>query len=157
MSSFLLLFKGIVSQDWEKIQWIPSDRFEEWRVAGAYFFPDLMPFSCLNSKNACFGSFSFDSYSANDKKQSKIILFYWCCTCMIHSSIGMLLPGQRTLEWCYLLDDCRYFFYLSAIGTVTSACLIYRQVSIDYRWGSAAVTHHSQSYCHMRHCQNMFF
>jgi hypothetical protein len=32
-----------------------------------HFFPNLMPFSCFNSKNACFGSFSFDSYSANDK------------------------------------------------------------------------------------------
>ncbi len=59
--------KGIVSRDWEQIQWIPSDRSEECRVAGAYFFPILMSFSCLNSKNACFGGFSFDSYSANDK------------------------------------------------------------------------------------------
>jgi hypothetical protein len=29
------LFKGIVSQDWERIQWLPCDRFEECRVAGA--------------------------------------------------------------------------------------------------------------------------
>jgi hypothetical protein len=60
-------FKGIVCQDWEQIQWIPSAKSEECRVAGAYFFPVLMPLSCFNSKNACFGGFSFDSYSANDK------------------------------------------------------------------------------------------
>ncbi len=72
-------------------------------------------------------------------------LCYRCCTCVIHSSIGMLLPGWRTQVWCYLLDDCRHFVDLSAMGTVTSACLIYRQVSIDHWWGSAAVTHHSQS------------
>jgi hypothetical protein len=44
-----------------------TKRCEEHRVAGAYFYSILMPFSCLNSKNACFGGFSFDSYSANDK------------------------------------------------------------------------------------------
>jgi hypothetical protein len=59
--------KGIVSGDWEQIQWIPSDKSEECRVAGAYFFLILMSFSCFNLKNACFGGFSFDSYSANDK------------------------------------------------------------------------------------------
>jgi hypothetical protein len=60
-------FKGIVSRDGEQIQWIPSDRTEEYRVAGAYLFTVLMPFLCFNLKNACFGGFSFDSYSANDK------------------------------------------------------------------------------------------
>jgi hypothetical protein len=74
---------------------------------------------------------------------------------MIHSSIGMLLSGWRSQAWCYLLDDCRHFIELSSIRTVTSACLIDRQVSIDHRWGSAAVTHHSQSYCHMRNRQDM--
>ncbi len=49
------------------------------------------------------------------------------------------------------------FLELSAIGTVTSACLIYQQVSIDHQRGSAAVTHHSQSYCHMRNRQNRLF
>ncbi len=61
------LLQGIVSRDSEQIQWIPNDRSEECRVTGAYFFPVVMPFSCFNSKNACFGGFSFDSYSANDK------------------------------------------------------------------------------------------
>ncbi len=64
---FWNLIKGIVSRDWEQIQWIPSVKSEKCRVAGAYFFPVLMPFSCFNSKNMCFVSFSFDSYSANDK------------------------------------------------------------------------------------------
>jgi hypothetical protein len=66
---YLLRFsiKGIVSRDWEQIQWIPSDWSEECRVAGAYFSPVLKPFLCFNLKNACFGGFSFDSYSANDK------------------------------------------------------------------------------------------
>ncbi len=41
------VLKGIVSRDWEQIQWIPSDRFEECRVAGAYFFSVLKPFLCL--------------------------------------------------------------------------------------------------------------
>ncbi len=56
---FYRLIKGIVSRDWEQIQWIPSDWSEECRVAGAYFVPVLMPFSCFNLKNAWFGSFSF--------------------------------------------------------------------------------------------------
>jgi hypothetical protein len=77
-------------------------------------------------------------------------------TCMIHSSIGMLLPGWRTQVWCHVLDDCCHFVKLSAIETVTSACLIYRQVRTDHRWGSVAVTHHSQSYCHMTNRQNIF-
>jgi hypothetical protein len=62
-----LYLKGIVSRDWEQIHWIPSDWSEECRVAGAYFFPFLKPFLCFNLKNAWFGGFSFDSYSANDK------------------------------------------------------------------------------------------
>jgi hypothetical protein len=117
----------------------------------------LMPFSCFNSKNACF-DVSFDSYFANDKyvtieDHSLLSVLYMHDS----SSIGMLLPGWRTQAWCYLLDDCLHFLELSAIRTVTYACLIYPQVSIDHRWESAAVTHHSQSYCHMRNRQNMFF
>ncbi len=116
-----------------------------------------MPFLGFNLNNECYGSSSFDSYSAKDKQQLQIILFYRCSTCMVNSAIGMLLPEWRTLAWSYLLDDCPYFLELSAIGTVTFACLIYRQVSIDHRWGSATVTYHSRSYCHMRNHQNMFF
>jgi hypothetical protein len=56
-----------VSGDWEWIQWIIIVRSEECRVAGAYLYSVLMPFSCFISKNACFGGFSFDSYSANDE------------------------------------------------------------------------------------------
>jgi hypothetical protein len=55
-----------------------------------------MPFSCFKSKNACIGGFSFGSYSANDKKQSQIILFYRCCTCIVLSLIGTV---------CYSLDE----------------------------------------------------
>jgi hypothetical protein len=61
-------------------------RSEECRVAGEYFIPIFIPFSCFNSKNACFGGFSFDSYSANDKKQLKIILFFRCCTMYMYDS-----------------------------------------------------------------------
>jgi hypothetical protein len=53
--------KGIVSWVWEQLQWNPSDRSEEFRTAGAYFYSFLMPFSCFNSKKAIFGGFSFDS------------------------------------------------------------------------------------------------
>jgi hypothetical protein len=49
------------------------------------------------------------------------------------------------------------FLDLPATGTVTSAFLIYQQVSTDHRRGSGAVTHHSQNYCHMRNRQNIFF
>jgi hypothetical protein len=49
--SMMLTVKGIVSRDWEQMQWIPSDRSEECRVAGTYFFLfRWMPFSCINSK-----------------------------------------------------------------------------------------------------------
>jgi hypothetical protein len=51
-------FKGIVSWDWEQIQWILSVRYDECRVAGAYFY---------SVKYTCLDGFSFDSYSVNDK------------------------------------------------------------------------------------------
>ncbi len=132
--------KGIVSRDWEQIQWIPSGWSEECRVAGAYFFPFWSHFYVLIGK-----MHDLAVSHLTVTLRMKIILCYRCCTCMIHSSIGMLLPGWRTRAWCYSSDDCRHFVDLSAMGTVTSACLIYRQMSIDHRWGSAAVTHHSQS------------
>ena len=68
--------KGIVSRDWERLQWFPSVRSEECRVTGAYFYSILMPFWCFNSKKACFCGFSFDSYSANDEWQPQIIFFH---------------------------------------------------------------------------------
>ncbi len=59
--------KGIVSRVWEQLQWNPSDRSEEFRTAGAYFYSLLVPFSRLNSKKAFCAGFSFDSNSANDE------------------------------------------------------------------------------------------
>jgi hypothetical protein len=59
--------KRIVSRVWEQLQWNPSDRSEEFRTAGAYFYSLLMPFLCFNSKKAYCGGFSFDSNSANDE------------------------------------------------------------------------------------------
>jgi hypothetical protein len=56
------------------------------------FYSIVMPFLGFNLNNECYGSSSFDSYSVNDKQQLQIILFYRCCTCMVNSSIGMLLP-----------------------------------------------------------------
>jgi hypothetical protein len=58
--------KRIVSRDRVWIQWILTVRSEECRVAGEYFYSALMPFSCFNLKNVCFGCFSLDSYSAHD-------------------------------------------------------------------------------------------
>jgi hypothetical protein len=37
------------------------------RIAGAYFYCFLMPFSCFNFLKASFVGFSFDSYSADDE------------------------------------------------------------------------------------------
>jgi hypothetical protein len=62
----MLLLKGIVSRFREQLQWNPSDRSEEFRTAGAYFYSLLMPFSCFSYKKAFCGGFSFDSHSAND-------------------------------------------------------------------------------------------
>jgi hypothetical protein len=59
--------KEIESRVLEQLQWNPSDRSEEFRVAGAYFYSLFLPFSCFNSKKACRGSFSFDSHSTNDE------------------------------------------------------------------------------------------
>jgi hypothetical protein len=61
------ILKGIVCRVWEQLQWHPSDRSEEFRIAGAYFYALFIPFSCFNSKKACCSGFSFDSYSANDE------------------------------------------------------------------------------------------
>ncbi len=46
----MVWIKGIVSRVWEQLQWHPSDRSEEFRTAGAYFYSLFMPFSCFNSK-----------------------------------------------------------------------------------------------------------
>jgi hypothetical protein len=56
-----------VSQVLEQLQWNPSDRSEEFRTAGAYFYSLFMPFSCFKSEKAFCGGFSFDSHSANDE------------------------------------------------------------------------------------------
>jgi hypothetical protein len=48
----VMYLKGIVSQVREQLQWNPSDRSEEFRTAGAYFYSLLMPFSCFSSKKA---------------------------------------------------------------------------------------------------------
>ncbi len=61
------IFKGIVSRVWEQLQWHPSDRSEEFRITGAYFYSLLIPFSCFNSKKTHYSGFSFDSYSANEE------------------------------------------------------------------------------------------
>ncbi len=49
--------------------------------------------------------------------------------CMINSSVMSTAASTLSLQ----------YFKLSEIRTVFSACLIYRQVSIDHRWWSAAV------------------
>ncbi len=59
--------KGIVLLVLEQLQLNPSDRSEEFRTAGTYFYSLSMPFSCFNSKKALCGGFSFDSHSANDE------------------------------------------------------------------------------------------
>jgi hypothetical protein len=66
--------KGIVSRVWGQLQWIPSDRSEEFRIAGAYIYSLLTLFSCFNSKKACFGGFLFDSHSVYDLWQLQITL-----------------------------------------------------------------------------------
>jgi hypothetical protein len=63
----VIALKGIVSRVWEQLQWHPSDKSEEFSIAGAYFYSLLITFSCFNSQNACCSGFSFDSYSANDE------------------------------------------------------------------------------------------
>jgi hypothetical protein len=57
-----MCLKGIVSRVGEQLQWIPSDRSEEFRIAGTYYYLLLMPFLCFDPKAACFGGFSFDSH-----------------------------------------------------------------------------------------------
>jgi hypothetical protein len=42
-------------------------------------------------------------------------------------------PWMKNPSVMLLNGDCRHFLELSAIGTVTSACMIYQQVSIDQR------------------------
>ncbi len=59
--------KGIVSWDWDWLEWIVNERSKELRIAGAYFYCFLMPFSCFNYQKASFVGFSFDSYSADDE------------------------------------------------------------------------------------------
>jgi hypothetical protein len=44
------VFKGIVPQDWELLQSIPSDISEEFKVAGAYFYSFLCNFHVLITK-----------------------------------------------------------------------------------------------------------
>ncbi len=41
-------FKGIVSWDWDRLEWIVNERSKELRIAGAYLYCFLMPFSCFN-------------------------------------------------------------------------------------------------------------
>ncbi len=96
-------------QDWERIQWIPSDRSEECRVAGAYFFLFRCHFHVLIWKIVVLAvsllTVTLKMTSNYQRSFSSI-----GGTCMIHSSIGMLLPGWRTRAWCYLLGYCRHFF-----------------------------------------------
>ncbi len=41
-------FKRIVSWDWDWLEWIVNQRSKELRIAGAYLYCFLMPFSCYN-------------------------------------------------------------------------------------------------------------
>jgi hypothetical protein len=79
-------------------------------------------FNLIIFQKSIFWWLSFDS--ANDKRQPQIDLFHRCFTSTQDSLLDMyqLLP-------CY-----RHYFELSSIGTATSACLIYRQVSSDHQW-----------------------
>jgi hypothetical protein len=51
---------------------------------------------------------------------------------MIHSSIGMLLREEELNRDVMYWMIAAIFFKLSAITTVTFACFIYWQVSIDH-------------------------
>ncbi len=152
-----LPLKGIVSWDWDWLEWIVNERSKELRIAGAYFYCFLMPFSCFNLQKASFVGFSFDSYSADDEQQPQIGLIHRFCTCTINSLRGNLLPRWRNRSWRYLQDDCHHFVESFAIGTVLSACFFYWQVIIDHRCRSAVVTHHSQSNCLMRNRCGLIF
>ncbi len=46
--TYITLLKGIVSWDWDWLEWIVNERSKGLRVAGAYFYCFLMPFSCFN-------------------------------------------------------------------------------------------------------------
>ncbi len=64
----VLEIKGIVSWDWDWLEWIVNEISKELRIAGAYFYCFLMPFSCFNlKKKTSFVCFLFDSYSADDE------------------------------------------------------------------------------------------
>ncbi len=110
-------------------------------------------YECLNSKKNLVCGFSFDSISVNDEWQLQIDL--------LNRSVHVQLIFQQVRHSLYdqLERDvnCCQITVISVIGTVSSACLIYQQVSIDHQWSSAAVTHHLQSYCHKINCQDMFF
>ncbi len=96
------ILKGIVSRVWEQLQWNPSDRSEVFRIAGAYFYSLLTPFSCFNSKKAFCGGFSFDSNSANDEQQPEITLRMMSNSCRSAPVIITHLPiDQAVRRYCY--------------------------------------------------------
>ncbi len=109
-------------------------------------------FYVLIFKKTWFYGFSFDRNSAKcewwvtaaDRSAWSVLYMYdW----FFNRYITPIWPPQVR---CQLLsaDHCHYF-KLSAIRTVSSACLIYWKVSIDHRWWYVAVTHPLQSY---RYC-----
>jgi hypothetical protein len=118
-------------------------------------------FHVLILKKSWYYSFSFDSNSVNDEWQPQINLLDRSCTCTIDFVIGTSRLKRPTWAWHQLLLDHSHYFKLSAIahsaiGTVSSSCLICRQVSIEHQWLSETVTHNMQNYCQKRNHQDMF-
>ncbi len=147
---------GKVSQHWEQLLWIPSDRSEEFRVAdaGTYFYTVFIVLSCFNSKkNVWFGRFSFDSHPANE--------------CQPHHSSTAVINAQRLLA--VRSSRRKTLFRVQRIwnngGSLAAVdftlalliwgatCLLknqsYMYKTDGWEW-SSAVTHHSQSDCKTR-------
>ncbi len=125
----------------------PSNIYLELGLPGNIFnsFPRHIHVLIYNKKT-CFGGLSFDSNSAKNVWQSRIDLLYWCCTSTKESSIGMSLLRRPARAWRQLLLNYLHYLKLSAIGSLSSACLIYQQQSNDYHWWSVADAHQPKTW-----------
>ncbi len=146
-----------MSRVWEQLIWNPSDKSEEFRIAGTYFYSLLMPFTWFNSKKACFGGFSFDNHSANDELQPQISTGDHCSLANRSSRLEVLLQPQKVNKDCRNHPSSNIMLEFFIWGVTYLLKNESYKYNTDRREWSAVVTHRLQSNCLMRNRQSILF
>ncbi len=160
-----------MSRVWEQLQWHPSDRSEEFRIAGAYFYSLLSPFYVLILKRHAVAVFHLTVTLQMMSNSRRSLCEWWVRATDPYphphphqysladrsSRRRLLFPSQKGLEngGNHPVSNITLEFFIQGVTyLLKNESYMY---SIDSREWCSIVTYHSQSNCQMRNRQSTHF